>query len=63
MILPTKTGNLFVLNRLTGQPVYPVNQVDVSTQGGVPGETFSATQPVSKLNFIPGPLSEKSMWG
>ncbi len=63
VILPTKTGNLFVLNRLTGQPVYPVNQVDVSTQGGVPGEKFSATQPVSKLNFIPEPLSEKSMWG
>ncbi|KOC88181.1 membrane-bound PQQ-dependent dehydrogenase, glucose/quinate/shikimate family [Winslowiella iniecta] len=63
VILPTKTGNLFVLNRLTGQPVYPINQVDVSTKGGVPGEKFSPTQPVSKLNFIPEPLSEKSMWG
>jgi len=63
VILPTKTGNLFVLNRLTGQPVYPVNQQDVSTQGGVPGETFSPTQPVSALNFIPEPLKEKSMWG
>ena len=63
VILPTKTGNLFVLNRLTGQPVYPINQVDASTTGGVPGEKFSSTQPVSKLNFIPEPLSEKSMWG
>lgn len=63
VILPTKTGNLFVLNRLTGQPVYPVNQQDVSTKGGVPGETFSPTQPVSALNFIPEPLKEKSMWG
>ncbi|MBM7345305.1 membrane-bound PQQ-dependent dehydrogenase, glucose/quinate/shikimate family [Pantoea coffeiphila] len=63
VILPTKTGNLFVLNRLTGQPVYPINQVDVSTEGGVPGEKFSATQPVSKLNFIPDPLTEKAMWG
>ncbi|MCU5775478.1 membrane-bound PQQ-dependent dehydrogenase, glucose/quinate/shikimate family [Erwiniaceae bacterium BAC15a-03b] len=63
VILPTKTGNLFVLNRLTGQAVYPINQVDVSTEGGVKGEKFSATQPVSKLNFIPDPLSEKSMWG
>uniref|UniRef100_UPI002898D0EC outer membrane protein assembly factor BamB family protein n=1 Tax=Erwinia citreus TaxID=558 RepID=UPI002898D0EC len=62
-ILPTKTGNLFVLNRLTGQPVYPVNQVDVSTKGGVQGEKFSPTQPVSALNFIPEPLKEKSMWG
>ncbi|QDY41886.1 membrane-bound PQQ-dependent dehydrogenase, glucose/quinate/shikimate family [Candidatus Pantoea soli] len=63
VILPTKTGNLFVLNRLTGQPVYPVKEVSVSTQGGVAGEKFAATQPVSSLNFIPQPLSEKSMWG
>ncbi|MFJ5158690.1 membrane-bound PQQ-dependent dehydrogenase, glucose/quinate/shikimate family [Pantoea sp. NPDC088449] len=63
VILPTKTGNLFVLNRLTGQPVYPVNQVKVSTEGGVAGEKFAATQPVSSLNFIPQPLTEKSMWG
>lgn len=63
VILPTKTGNLFVLNRLTGQPVYPVNQVPVSTTGGVEGEKFAATQPVSSLNFIPQPLTEKSMWG
>ncbi|MFH8134513.1 membrane-bound PQQ-dependent dehydrogenase, glucose/quinate/shikimate family [Pantoea osteomyelitidis] len=63
VILPTKTGNLFVLNRLTGEPVYPVNQVKVSTEGGVAGEKFAATQPVSSLNFIPQPLTEKSMWG
>ncbi|WP_338563524.1 membrane-bound PQQ-dependent dehydrogenase, glucose/quinate/shikimate family [Erwinia sp. E_sp_B04_7] len=62
VILPTKTGNLFVLNRLTGQPVYPINQVDVSTKG-IAGEKYSPTQPVSALNFIPDPLSEKSMWG
>ncbi|UDQ81990.1 membrane-bound PQQ-dependent dehydrogenase, glucose/quinate/shikimate family [Erwinia rhapontici] len=62
VILPTKTGNLFVLNRLTGQPVYPVNQVDVSTQG-ISGEKYSPTQPVSALNFIPAPLNEKAMWG
>lgn len=63
VILPTKTGNLFVLNRLTGQAVYPINQVDVSTEGGVKGETFSPTQPVSALNFLPAPINEKSMWG
>ncbi|MCZ4058381.1 PQQ-binding-like beta-propeller repeat protein [Pantoea sp. LMR881] len=63
VILPTKTGNLFVLNRLTGKPVYPVEQVKVSTEGGVQGEKFAPTQPVSSLNFIPQPLTEKSMWG
>lgn len=63
VILPTKTGNLFVLNRLTGEPVYPINQKQVSTEGGITGESFSSTQPVSALNFIPEPLSEKAMWG
>lgn len=62
VILPTKTGNLFVLNRLTGEPVYPVEQVKVSTDG-IKGEQYAATQPVSSLNFIPQPLTEKSMWG
>ncbi|WP_053143241.1 membrane-bound PQQ-dependent dehydrogenase, glucose/quinate/shikimate family [Erwinia billingiae] len=62
VILPTKTGNLFVLNRLTGEAVYPINQVDVSTKG-IAGEKYSPTQPVSALNFLPDPLSEKSMWG
>jgi quinoprotein glucose dehydrogenase len=63
LLLPTKVGNIFVLNRLTGEPIVPVDQVKVSTQGGVQGEHFAATQPVSKLNFIPEALTEKSMWG
>lgn len=63
IVVPTKTGNLFVLNRLTGQPIVPVAQVPASTKGGVPGERFAATQPVSALNFIPAPLKETSMWG
>lgn len=63
IILPTKVGNLFVLNRLTGKPVYPIKLVPVSTQGGVTGEKYSPTQPVSALNFIPETLKETSMWG
>lgn len=63
LLLPTKTGNIFVLNRLTGEPIIPVDQVKVSTDGGVPGERYAATQPVSRLNFIPEVLTEKSMWG
>jgi quinoprotein glucose dehydrogenase len=63
LILPTKVGNIFVMNRLTGEPIVAVDQVKVSTEGGVAGEHFAPTQPVSKINFIPEPLSEKSMWG
>ncbi|WP_409282259.1 membrane-bound PQQ-dependent dehydrogenase, glucose/quinate/shikimate family [Pseudomonas putida] len=63
ILLPTKVGNIFVLNRLTGEPIVPVDQVAVSDKGGVPGERFAKTQPVSHLNFIPEPLKESSMWG
>ncbi|WP_122678781.1 membrane-bound PQQ-dependent dehydrogenase, glucose/quinate/shikimate family [Pseudomonas viridiflava] len=63
LLLPTKAGNIFVLNRLTGEPITPVDQARVQTAGGVQGERFAPTQPVSRLNFIPPPLTEKSMWG
>lgn len=63
ILLPTKVGNIFVLNRLTGEPIVPVDQVNVSDKGGVKGERFAKTQPVSRLNFIPEALKESSMWG
>ncbi|QXG28174.1 membrane-bound PQQ-dependent dehydrogenase, glucose/quinate/shikimate family [Pseudomonas viridiflava] len=63
LLLPTKVGNIFVLNRLTGEPITPVDQARVQTADGVQGERFAPTQPVSKLNFIPPPLTERSMWG
>ncbi|MBU3847244.1 MAG: membrane-bound PQQ-dependent dehydrogenase, glucose/quinate/shikimate family [Candidatus Acinetobacter avistercoris] len=62
IILPTKVGNIFVLNRLTGEPVYPVEQVKVSTEGKI-GEQYAPTQPKSALNFMPETLTEASMWG
>ncbi|TCB50165.1 membrane-bound PQQ-dependent dehydrogenase, glucose/quinate/shikimate family [Acinetobacter sp. ANC 4779] len=62
IILPTKVGNIFVLNRLTGKPIYPIEQVKVSTQGDI-GEKYAPTQPKSSLNFIPEMLTEASMWG
>ncbi|WP_349969559.1 membrane-bound PQQ-dependent dehydrogenase, glucose/quinate/shikimate family [Pseudomonas caspiana] len=63
VVLPTKVGNIFVLNRLTGEPIIPVDQAKASADGGVAGERFATNQPVSRLNFIPEPLTEKSMWG
>ncbi|WP_028357508.1 membrane-bound PQQ-dependent dehydrogenase, glucose/quinate/shikimate family [Brackiella oedipodis] len=63
VFVPTKVGNIFVLDRLTGEPVYPVTQKEVSTDGVIPGERPSPTQPVSALNFTPKPLSIQDMWG
>jgi quinoprotein glucose dehydrogenase len=44
VIQPTKSGFLFVLDRDTGQPVWPVEERPVP-QGGVEGEQLSPTQP------------------
>lgn len=44
----TKQGHLFLLNRLTGEPLFPVEERAVP-QTDVPGETTSATQPFPTL--------------
>jgi quinoprotein glucose dehydrogenase len=44
VIQPTKSGFLFVLDRDTGQPIWPVEERPVP-QGGVEGEQLSPTQP------------------
>ena len=44
VIQPTKQGFVFVLDRDTGKPVWPVEERAVP-QGGVEGETLSPTQP------------------
>ena len=44
VIQGNKTGNLFVLDRVKGTPVFPVEERPVP-QSGVPGEQTSPTQP------------------
>ncbi len=44
LIQPTKMGHIFLLDRLTGEPLYPVVERPVP-QGGVPGEQLAPTQP------------------
>jgi quinoprotein glucose dehydrogenase len=44
VIQATKQGLVFVLDRDTGQPVFPVEERPVP-QGGAPGEALSPTQP------------------
>ena len=39
-----KSGYMFILDRLTGKPVFGVEERPVA-QGNVPGESYSATQP------------------
>ena len=41
----TKTGFLFVLDRATGKPVYPIEERPVPTETDLAGERLSPTQP------------------
>jgi quinoprotein glucose dehydrogenase len=42
---PTKQGFLYVFNRETGKPVWPIDERPVE-KGDVPGEWYSPTQPI-----------------
>ena len=45
LIQPTKQSYMFVLDRITGEPVWPISEMPV-TRGDVPGEWYSPTQPI-----------------
>ncbi len=62
LVETTKQGELFVLDRRTGKPVLPVNEV-AAPQGAVEGDHTALTQPVSAISFNPDALIESSMWG
>jgi quinoprotein glucose dehydrogenase len=64
LIVPTKRGQIFVLDRRTGQPIDPVVQRPVP-QGGVEGEWTAPTQPYTTgFPSVAGPrLRERDMWG
>jgi len=47
---PTKQGFLFVLDRATGKPVWPIPEVKVP-KGDVPGEWYSPTQPYPSIAY------------
>ena len=65
LILATKRGEIFILDRRNGEPLTSVVERLVP-QGNLPnGEWTSKTQPFSVgfPSFAPDDLSEKSMWG
>ncbi|MEZ2128970.1 MULTISPECIES: glucose/quinate/shikimate family membrane-bound PQQ-dependent dehydrogenase [unclassified Sinorhizobium] len=59
---PTKQGDIYVLDRRTGEPIIPVKEV-AAPGGAIPEDRTAPTQPVSDLTFMPDPLEEKDMWG
>ncbi|MBW7893159.1 MAG: PQQ-binding-like beta-propeller repeat protein, partial [Chitinophagaceae bacterium] len=60
VIQTTKTGLIFVLDRDTGEPVFPVEEKSVATDDAATGEKLSATQPVP---LLPKPFSRQVLTG
>ena len=60
----TKVGHLFVLNRETGKPIFPVRERPVP-KGDVPGEEYSPTQPIptAPRALVPQKLTPDDAWG
>jgi quinoprotein glucose dehydrogenase len=64
LVQATKTGNLFILNRETGEPLVPVEERPVP-RSDVPGERSSPTQPfpVWPPPLAPQGLRPEDAWG
>ena len=65
LIAPTKRGEIFVLDRRTGEPIKTVREVAVPQGGNGPGDRLSPTQPfsVAMPSFRGATLREADMWG
>ncbi|MBY3447773.1 glucose/quinate/shikimate family membrane-bound PQQ-dependent dehydrogenase [Rhizobium laguerreae] len=62
LVGPTKQGDIYVLDRRSGEPIIPVKEIP-APGGAVSGDHTAPTQPISDLTFSPEPLQEKDMWG
>jgi quinoprotein glucose dehydrogenase len=62
LVGPTKQGDIYVLDRRTGDPIIPVTE-QPAPGGTIPEDHASPTQPISALNFRPRTLEGRDMWG
>jgi quinoprotein glucose dehydrogenase len=62
LVQPTKQGDIYVLNRQTGEPLLEVTEVP-APGGAIPEDFTAPTQPQSALSFMPDPLTGADMWG
>jgi quinoprotein glucose dehydrogenase len=62
LVGPTKQGDIWVLDRRTGEPLSP--REELPAPGGAIAEDWTApSQPISKLTYRPETLTEAKMWG
>ena len=62
VVINTKMGHVFILNRLTGVPLLPVEEKPVP-QSDVAGEQTWPTQPFSTISLVPETVSAADAWG
>lgn len=63
LVLPSKQGDIYVLDRRTGQPLFPVQERSVP-RSGVEPQLRSPKQPFSRFHTLAFPdLTEADMWG
>jgi quinoprotein glucose dehydrogenase len=62
LVINTKMGRVFVLNRLTGMPLLPVEERPVP-KSDIAGEESWPTQPASTISLVPEKLSAEDAWG
>lgn len=62
LVAPTKQGDIYVLNRETGEPLLPVTE-EAAPRGTIDEDYAASTQPTSALSFKPAALTEADMWG
>lgn len=62
LVQATKQGDIYVLDRRTGEPILPVTE-EAAPQGAVQGDFTAPAQPSSAMSFKPIPLEERDMWG
>ena len=62
LIESSKQGSIYVLDRRTGAPLFPIDEVK-TPRDSLKGDWASARQPMSTINFTPAKLTEAAMWG
>lgn len=62
VVINTKMGHVFVLNRLTGAPLAPIEERPVP-KSDITGEDASPTQPFSTISLVPEGVAASDAWG
>jgi len=60
--ITTKMGRVFLLNRMTGAPLLPIEERPVP-KSDIPGEDSWPTQPASTISIVPEKLTPEDAWG